>query len=452
MNILYIHTHDSGRIMSPYGYSAPTPNLMEFAEDATLFRQAYCVSPTCSPSRAGLLTGTYPHQNGMLGLAQRGFSLDVGKHLTGYLGRQGYHTLLCGIQHEYGWYLDHGAGAKALGYDEDITCNNSGYTQEDMVDWDKENAHAVAHWLDYRREKQPFFLSYGMYATHRRYPSRADPSFNPNLLLPPAPIPDSPETREDYALYLTSLMSADNCFGTVLEALHRNGFYEDTLILFTTDHGLANPYSKCTLFDSGVAVALMMRLPGSRACGKCVEGLVSHIDVFPTICDLLKLPKPDYLEGKSFSDCFADPTAPTRKAVFGEVNFHTSYEPIRSVRTDRYKYIRYFDTDYLKINLSNIDESPNKDYLMSRGLSEQVKYAEAVYDLVYDPEERCNLVNNPDYCSIRNEMVELLEDWMKQTNDPLLAGEIRRQPHWKVNKRQCRYASSKNSDDYEALI
>ena len=87
MNILYIHTHDSGRMVSPYGVNAPTDNLLAFARDAAVFTQAYCAGPTCSPSRAALLTGTYPHQNGMLGLAQRGFGLtDYRRHLAQFLG------------------------------------------------------------------------------------------------------------------------------------------------------------------------------------------------------------------------------------------------------------------------------------------------------------------------------------------------------------------------------
>ena len=123
MNILYIHTHDSGRMVSPYGVNAPTDNLLAFARDAAVFTQAYCAGPTCSPSRAALLTGTYPHQNGMLGLAQRGFGLtDYRRHLAQFLGRHGYHTVLCGIQHESGWYLDADAPGK-LGYNEVLTAS-----------------------------------------------------------------------------------------------------------------------------------------------------------------------------------------------------------------------------------------------------------------------------------------------------------------------------------------
>lgn len=88
-NVIYIHTHDSGKVLSPYGYDVPTPSLQKFAEDATIFRQAYCVGPTCSPSRAGLLTGMYPHSNGMYGLSQRGFKLhDYNQHLVNFLKKK----------------------------------------------------------------------------------------------------------------------------------------------------------------------------------------------------------------------------------------------------------------------------------------------------------------------------------------------------------------------------
>ena len=93
LNILYIHTHDSGRVLGPYGYAVPTPNLDAFAKQAAVFRNCYCAGPTCSPSRAAMLSGTYPHQNGMLGLAQRGFSMGYEKHLVRFLNRNGYRTV-----------------------------------------------------------------------------------------------------------------------------------------------------------------------------------------------------------------------------------------------------------------------------------------------------------------------------------------------------------------------
>jgi len=132
MNLVYIHTHDMGKTISPYGHSAPTENIMAFAKEATVFTNSFCVAPTCSPSRAGLLTGTYPHQNGMLGLAQRGFNLnDYSQHLVQFLSRHGYTTVLSGIQHEAGWYLEN-SGADVVGYEINLTSNAKPYAREKL--------------------------------------------------------------------------------------------------------------------------------------------------------------------------------------------------------------------------------------------------------------------------------------------------------------------------------
>jgi N-sulfoglucosamine sulfohydrolase len=156
-NIVYIHSHDTGRYISPYGHAIPTPNLLAFAEQSVLFRQAYTTAPTCSPSRAGLLTGTYPHTNGMLGLAHRGFGLnDYSKHLSNYLSSHGYETALSGVQHE----VD-GGRLELLGYDH--TFKAKGKTA------DQENAAHAAEFIKGKHDK-PFFLSFGMFHTHKEYP------------------------------------------------------------------------------------------------------------------------------------------------------------------------------------------------------------------------------------------------------------------------------------------
>src|ERR1051325_5923973 len=99
-NILYIHSHDTGRYVSPYGHAVPTPNLKKLAGEGVLFRQAFSAAPTCSPSRACLLTGQYAHQNGMLGLAHRGFAMtDYRRHILHTLRSGGYRTILGGLQH-----------------------------------------------------------------------------------------------------------------------------------------------------------------------------------------------------------------------------------------------------------------------------------------------------------------------------------------------------------------
>ena len=412
MNVIYINTHDSGRMLSPYGYDIPTENLKKLAEDSVVFTNAFCAGPTCSPSRSALLTGTFPHQNGMLGLAQRGFSLyNPEKHLANFLKNNGYNTCLCGIQHEYGWYLDlEKNGLHNLGYKEIITTDSKPFKKEELHLWDRNNAVEVVKWLDNYNDEKPFLLSFGMHSTHRPYPI---------------------EVAE-----------------IIVDALKRNNLYENSIIIFTTDHGVALPFNKCNLTDTGIGVSLIMKVPNADSNGKVVDSLVSQIDVFPTLCELLNLNKPDYLEGKSFARAFVDNKALLDEYIFAEINFHTSYEPVRCVRTKRYKYIKYYDESWNKINLSNIDESVPKDFLMNNGLKEKVKYSEGLFDLYYDPTERNNLVNDSGYKEVLENLRKVLLEKQIQTDDPILKGALEIKKGYKVNKVECETASSKNKDDY----
>lgn len=451
MNIIYIHTHDTGKIIRPYGCEVPTPNYQSFCDDAVLFQNAFSVAPTCSPSRAGLLTGVYPHQNGMLGLAQRGFDLDKNLHLANFLQHHGFHTALCGVQHEVGYYTDHRLAAETLGYHEDLSTDNSSYNEKDLVIWDERNAENLCQWLDDYTSETPFFVSYGMHSTHRAFPDEIAENIDPNHSKPPINLVDNEITREDFAQFQTSLEMADNNLGKIIDALKQNGLYENTIILVTTDHGVAYPFAKCTLNDSGIGVLMAMRVPSSNFTEKSYEGLISHIDVFPTLCDLLGIEKPAYLEGESFASVFAGEKYNGDDAVYGEINFHTSYEPVRAVRTERYKYIRFFDTDYLKQNLSNIDNSPIKEFYLQHGLDKLKKPKEGLYDLYYDVYEKNNLVDDPEYRDILDDMRQKLETFMEKTSDPLLDGPIEIRKEWKVNKKEALSAGSKDPDDYESL-
>ncbi len=448
MNLVYIHTHDMGRIISPYGFVAPTEHIMAFANEATVFTNSFCVAPTCSPSRAGLLTGTYPHQNGMLGLAQRGFSLnDYSKHLCQFLARNGYTTVLSGIQHEAGWYLEN-SGADTVGYQVNLTADATIYEKEDLHIWDHLNAENAVNWIRKNDENKPFFLSYGMHSTHRPFPIEVDPTINENYLHPALPIVNNELTRHDHAQLLTSLKYADDGFSLIINELKAKGVFEDTIIIFTTDHGLPLPFHKCYLNDFGIAVSLIMRVPNSLANGQVVDSMVSHIDIFPTLCDLLKLDKPNYLEGKSFSELFKGGTFEDQ-IIFAEINFHTSYEPSRCARTERYKFIKYFDETYLKVNASNVDVSQTRDFYIEHGWLEMTKDKEALYDLYFDPTEENNLINDLRYTEIVLELRKALLDFQIKTNDPLLKGPLKIKKSNKVNKRECINPSSKDPKDYE---
>lgn len=448
MNILYIHTHDSGRVLSPYGYKIPTDNLLKFSEDALVFEKAFTASPTCSPSRGALLTGMYPHSNGLIGLSQRGFEIkDYGKHLVNFLKNKGYRTVLCGIQHEAGKYLESHLGKEIIGYEEDITTDGFIYEQEELIEWDRRNSYEACRWLKENGNKNKFFMSFGFYSTHRRFPKNKTDDREKIYL--PHEMPDCEKTREDFADYIQSARCFDESFGNIIKTLKETGLYENTLIIFTTDHGIPFPKCKCTLYEAGTEVSLIIRNPKSKNNGKRYKNLVSQVDVFPTICDILNVEKPEYLQGKSFAEVFENIETKTRDYVFTEVNYHTSYEPIRAVRNEKYKYIKYFDESYKNYNLSNIDNSLSKDVFVENLGGDFSKPTEHFYDLENDPEEKINLIDNPKYQNEIENLKKYLRIWQEKTNDPILKGEIKKEKNWKVNKKECVNPSSKDKNDYE---
>ena len=147
-NILYLHTHDAGRYIEPYGYAVPTPNLMRLARESVLFRNMHCAAPTCTPSRVALLTGMSPHSSNVLGLAHRGWPLqDATPHLANLLRQEGYQTALSGTQHEH-------TDPHALGYERVLREDWSG-SGEAM---ELSNENAAAQFI-HEQHDRPFFLS-----------------------------------------------------------------------------------------------------------------------------------------------------------------------------------------------------------------------------------------------------------------------------------------------------
>lgn len=450
LNLVYINTHDTGRAISPYGYNVPTENLKELAKDATLFTNAFCCGPTCSPSRAALLTGTFPHQNGMLGLAQRGFSLfDPSKHLANYLRKNGYHTAISGIQHETGWYLDiHTDALNEMGYSDILTNPSSEYRKEDLYIWDNLNAEKAVKWIDDYNDSKPFMLTYGMHSTHRPFPDDILEDIDERYVNRTYGVNSCGLSRNDQAKYMTSAEYADKNVKKIIDALKKKGVYENTLIIFTTDHGLPMPFNKCSLTDRGIGVSLIIRHPQLKH-GVVCDDMLSHIDVFPTICDLLEIKKPEYLEGKSFAKYFVNDEKIDDQFIYSEINFHTSYEPARCIRDKRFKYIKYFDNDWKLYNLSNMDDCVPKEICLKNNLREKNKPMEALYDTYFDPEESNNLIGDQKYKEVLEVLRNQLIKHMEETKDPLLDGELEIKPNYKVNKKECVIASSKNPDDYD---
>lgn len=475
MNIIYLHTHDSGRYIDPRLAPLPLPNIRALAQSSATMTNAFCAAPTCSPSRAALLTGRTPHAVGMTGLAHRGFRFhDYRAHLNSCLGQQGVKRVLCGVQHV--------APNKAeLGYDRVLDSQEDYFSIEGIVPetLDRENAERVAAFLRGRAAgtgtapgsetdgtrtaggnvagARPLFLSFGLLSTHRPFPETPPDDSAPDTTSQAAPgggraapaghsdspgtgnhsppwhIPDTPETRRDMGRFMASLGVVDRAVGTVVRAVQEAGLWENTAIVLTTDHGPPFPEMKGTLYDGGMAVGLVVRVPGVADDGRTENALVSQLDLFPTLCELAGAEPPQDTEGSSLLPLLRGESTAVREVCHAETNYHAVYEPARAIRTARYKLIRRFGEE-LTPHPANVDDSAAKEAVAGMGYFERRKPREELFDLAHDPSESENLLKSPAYGEVYRDLAGRLARWMRETGDPLLHGPVPRPARARVNR------------------
>jgi arylsulfatase A-like enzyme len=414
-NILFMHSHNTGRLVQPFGHAVPTPNLRRLAGEGVLFRQAFAAAPTCSPSRASFLTGMYPHSCGMLGLAHRGFAMDdYAFHVARVLGNEGYLTALAGVEHT-------APDVTTIGYERLLSTLDTNYPDLPL---NNDPVAAVVDFLGENRDR-PFFVSLGLNETHRPFPP-ADPAISAaedaRYCLPPPSYPDAPELRADMADFKAAARAMDQGYGKVLDALDRYGLARNTLVFCFSDHGLQFPRHMSTLTDAGLGVYLVIRGPGGFAGGRVVDVPVSLVDLVPTACDVAGIATPAFVQGRSLRPLLSGQTDTIHEAIFAESNYHAAYEPMRCVRTQRFKYIRRFDDDRDRPVLPNVDDTISKAFFLRHGMSERPPPREALYDLIFDPFEVNNLAGDAAFAQPLAEMRGRLETWMRTTADPLLAG------------------------------
>ncbi len=428
MNVLYLHTHDSGRYLDPSCSPVPLTGIRTLSEAAVTFRNAFCAAPTCSPSRSALLTGRCPHANGMVGLVHRGFALNRDSvHLARVFERGGYETVLCGVQHVAAHKAD-------IGYlrilDEPVDYFDN--PESASPSWDERNAERV---IDYIRSSpdRPWFLSLGLHSTHRPFPEVPRTLSPRDYPLPPGVLPDLPEIRSDMTGFTTALRVVDGIVGRIIDALKENGLWGDTIVLLTTDHGPAFPDMKGTLYDGGIGVAMILRVPGLADDGRVEEALVSQIDVYPTLCRLIGLPEPEKPEGRDLIPLLRGDLDEVRHSVFAETSFHAAYEPARCVRTRTHKLIRHYGSMTTPLPV-NVDDSPTKDVWKAAGYFRRSRSREELFDLILDPLERSNIADTADRRDIQEALGRSLDEWMNQTGDPIISGDMPRPPGSRLNR------------------
>lgn len=427
-SILLVHCHDLGQHLGCYGVSTvQTPHLDRFAAEGVRFARSFCAAPSCSPSRAALFTGRYPHSNGVMGLCHANFAWDLHddeRHLAQILREAGYVTAAVGVLHETR------SGHARCGYEH--------YAPESYA---REATDAAISLLQQARERpwQPFFLSVGFLEPHRLpYPPTADEpagghSFPGPHLAPddalgvqtPGYLHDRPGTRRELAGLQGAVRHIDAQFGRLLQAVHDSGLAQNTLVIFTTDHGIAMPRAKCSLYEPGVSVALILRLPDRAGWhgGITHTPMISNVDVLPTLLDLLGLPIAPNVQGRSFAGLLDGQTYTPRDAIFTEMTYHDYYDPRRAARTETHKLIVNFSTAPAFMDPSQ-RWRPLSDPVTPANPAAAKHNAVELYDLREDPWEQRDVAGRPEYAAVQTQLLQRLRRHLTETDDPILRGPI----------------------------
>ena len=405
--IVFIADDQADRDAGVYGNTAiRTPNIDRLAAAGIRFDSAFLTTSSCSPSRSSILTGRYPHNTGAEDLHT---PLPVDQITIARLLRaQGVYTAALGK-----WHL---GGAERVNWDTIVEAPG-----EDLAD-------RTLEVLEARPSDRPFFLWVASTDPHRPYPGTGtDLPHDPASVRVPPYLPDHPLVRQDLAAYYDEIARFDWVVGQVLDALDAEGIAADTLVFYLSDNGMPFPRAKTTLFDSGIRTPFIVRWPQAVRRGTVESGLVSAIDIAPTIADALGVEMPT-AQGFSLMPALRGSGPPGREAVFAEANWHDYEQFTRAVRTDRFKLVRNYYWDrplwHPADSVNSITWQAFRELDAAGRLTPAQTYLmrperpfEELYDLARDPDELTNVGGDPAY---RDELARLrtrLDNWRVETDD-----------------------------------
>ena len=462
-NIVLLVSDDHSPDLGVYGNPViQTPNLDALANDGVIFNNAYATTASCSASRSVILSGLQNHRNGQYGHYHdfhRFLTWDHIKTLPVLLREGGYRTARAGKFHV--------GTEETYSFDETLPSpeRSSIIMAEGISDFINE------------KDERPFFLYFATNDPHRGARRKDDGtiaglddvdtpddfgnlsegasnidniSYDPADVIVPDFLPDTPMTRIELAAYYQAVSRMDKGFGKVIEILKKSGKYDDTLIIYMSDHGIAFPGAKTTTYDAGLNAPLIVRHPDNAKRGTQNDAMISWVDITPTILDFAGLAEPSYnmqimltpisqqmeethgLHGRSFLSVL-DQTQPEGwDEIYASHTFHEiqMYYPMRVVRGRKYKLIWNIAHDLPYPAAADLWESPTWQRIYRQGgetmfgprtVDEYMHRPEfELFDIENDPLESNNLAYDPVYSEILEVHKTKIREFQRTTQDPWL--------------------------------
>lgn len=440
-NILFVIADDqSWRDAGAYGAKhVSTPAFDRVAREGILFNNSFCVSPSCTPSRSGVLTGRHVWQQGEMGVLYGAIPAETPlyPHL---LAQAGYATGYTGK----GWAP---GDWKALGLTS-YPCGKeyNAIKHAEPVRTGIEPADYAANFRQFLTEKSkdaPFCFWFGSKEPHRIYDQGSGLKLGKKLedaQVPPY-LPDTPEVRSDLLDYYLEIEWYDQQLAKALKVLEETNQLDDTLIVVTSDNGMPFPRAKVNLYDAGVHMPLAIRWGKKLKAGRVVDDFVSHTDFAPTFLEVAGVALPAGMAGKSLVPLLLnDSPDPARDHVYTSMERHTMCRPdgagypMRALRTKDYLYIRNYAPDrwptggdFISSNRTthgDIDGGPTKDVVVKQNtaLCLAKRPAEELYALANDPFQIKNVAADPAHAAALKDLGAKLTAYLKETGDPRQSG------------------------------
>lgn len=450
-NIVMFVVDDQGRDAGCYGNPViQTPHLDALAKDGTRFDYAFCTTASCSASRSVILTGLHNHSNGQYGHQHsyhRFHTKETVVSLPAWLSKAGYRTARIGKYHV--------APEEIYSFDRHISGNQGGSRNPVSM------AETCREWIETDKET-PFFLYFctsdphrgggyaenlpyrpNLFGNSQHYDGVHEINYNPKDVMVPPYLPDSPECRAELAQYYQSVSRIDQGLGRLVKILKDANQYENTLILYLSDNGIAFPGAKTTLYEPGMRLPLIVRSPDQTKRGLATDAMVSWTDLTPTLLTFAGLESEtlktkanngrmmDYkFHGRSFLSTLDQEHPPGWDEVFASHTFHeiTMYYPMRVIRTRQYKYLLNLAHQLPYPFASDLYASPtwqaavrNGDdglYGRRRIRNYIQRPRHELYNMEADSDEISNLAENPEFARTLEGLQDRLKAFQEETGDP----------------------------------